>query len=97
MVRVHKYTLVSYDIVKDNKRNKIVEELKYWGLKRFQYSVFMGYLSKKHFDNLVETLHNFDLSEKDKIYVFTLCKRCYNQSVFIGKEPILDKQEHLIL
>lgn len=91
-----KNVIVAYDIEKDYIRNDIAELLKYHGLKRFQYSVFVGSINEKYLRELKDELKDYDLSEKDKIYIFTICKRCYDQRVIIGKEPPEEK-EHLII
>jgi len=95
--RSKRYLLVAYDIVDDNKRKMISDELKYYGLERFQYSVFMGYLEKTEVGGLASSLKKFNLDDEDKIYMFTICSRCFEQKIMIGNEPSTLEKEHLIL
>jgi len=87
MPREDKHVLVAYDIKKNKIRNKVSELLKYFGLERFQYSVFFGYLEPKNVREMKKELDGFPLDNEDKIYIYTLCKRCYGQRVIIGKKP----------
>ncbi len=97
MTRPEKYVIITYDISEDKKRKKLSDKLKYWGLKRFQYSVFMGHLKKKEAEELTASLKDFQISDGDKIFIFTLCKRCYEQKTMIGSTPSPDEKEHVVL
>ncbi|MFP4052223.1 MAG: CRISPR-associated endonuclease Cas2, partial [Thermoplasmata archaeon] len=55
-----KYIIVAYDIKKDYIRNDISDLLKYHGLKRFQYSVFVGNINEKYISELKNELEDYD-------------------------------------
>ncbi|WGI17155.1 CRISPR-associated endonuclease Cas2 [Methanonatronarchaeum sp. AMET-Sl] len=85
-------TIISYDITKDQTRTKTAENLKYYGLKRIQYSVFEGELTNQDLKNLKKDLRKTKTKENDSIHIIYQCKRCKEKREIIGKKP--DKTPH---
>ena len=82
--------VICYDITKTKVRNKIFKELKNYG-KHTQYSVFECNISKKQLQVLMNKLQKLmEKEEEGNIRIYTLCEKCYAQSILIGKDPEAD-------
>jgi len=81
-------TLVVYDISDTKLRNKVAEILKDWGLKRIQYSAFIGDLTSQERRDLAEFLRRLKLSERDKIDIFPICIRDLKLHIRVVKEEV---------
>ncbi|MFQ6119667.1 MAG: CRISPR-associated endonuclease Cas2, partial [Methanosarcinales archaeon] len=81
-----KFVVVSYDIKDDAVRSDIALRLQYHGLKREQYSVFIGNIESQKYEQMIQELLEFDLEEEDKIISFELCKNCQKKIKFVDKE-----------
>lgn len=55
--------LISYDIEKDNLRNKVAKTLEKAQLQRIQFSVFMGDLTDEKFQLLINQLRKFKITD----------------------------------
>jgi CRISPR-associated protein Cas2 len=69
-------TLVIYDIHDDGQRGKLREHLREYGLRRVQYSGFLGDLNTHDRLILAKEAGRFLSSENDSIYILPLCDRC---------------------
>ncbi len=79
-------TLIIYDISKDNYRNKLVKFLQEYGLKRIQYSGFLGNINPHDRIVMSREIGKFISSEKDSIYLIPMCNRCKKLTKIISKE-----------
>lgn len=65
------FTIISYDIVKDKRRTKVMKLLKGYGM-RVQYSVFECDVSDKQLGKIVEYLRRFIDADTDSVRVYEL-------------------------
>ena len=81
-------TVVVYDISENTSRNNLIKRLQYFGLKRIQKSVFIGYLELKERLDLVDDLDTFLSKESDSIIIFPLCENCKKSILLVGDAEI---------
>ncbi|MHA1300523.1 MAG: CRISPR-associated endonuclease Cas2 [Candidatus Helarchaeota archaeon] len=81
-------TLVIYDITNDKQRTKLSNHLKRYGLKRVQYSGFLGELNSHDRIVLQEEVKRYVRGEKDSIYIVPLCERCARTCKIISTHEI---------
>ncbi|HLI47388.1 MAG TPA: CRISPR-associated endonuclease Cas2 [Chthonomonas sp.] len=79
---------VVYDIVDDKLRTKIADICLDYGLKRVQYSTFMGELSTNRRQELVLKLRSRFKTAEGCVYVLALCERDAALVVKMGKTLI---------
>jgi len=79
-------TLVIYDISEDRYRNRLVKFLQEYGLKRVQYSGFLGNINPHDRIVLTREIGKFISGDRDSIYVIPMCSRCKKLSKIISKE-----------
>jgi len=85
-------TLVIYDIENDKLRSDVAEFLKSRGLKRIQYSAFIGPLTDSQRMDVVAGLRRLTKGYKANIQVYPLTPASYNMRVVIGV-PMYDEAE----
>lgn len=76
---------VVYDIVDDKLRTKIADICLDYGLKRVQYSTFIGDLSSNRRQELALKLRSRFKAAEGCIYILSLCERDAAQVVKMGK------------
>ena len=69
-------TLVIYDVHDDAQREGLREHLREYGLRRIQYSGFLGELNTHDRLILVKEVGRFLEAKNDSVYVVPLCDRC---------------------
>ncbi|MEM1560180.1 MAG: CRISPR-associated endonuclease Cas2 [Ignisphaera sp.] len=91
-------TLVIYDIEDDKLRSEVAEFLKSKGLKRIQYSAFIGPLTDSQRMDTVAGLRRLTKDSKANIQVYPLTPASYNMRIMIGT-PLYDeaREEGLIV
>lgn len=77
--------VVAYDVVKDRRREKVMNTLKNFGL-RVQYSVFECELTIARLDELRERLRTLIDPRCDRVHVYPLCDACFFRSENMGKQ-----------
>ncbi|MHA1249860.1 MAG: CRISPR-associated endonuclease Cas2 [Candidatus Helarchaeota archaeon] len=77
-------TLVIYDITDDRRRSKLAKHLQRYGLKRIQYSGFLGDLNPNDRLVLIREIKAYVKDESDSIYVLPLCSRCIGTSAVVS-------------
>ena len=77
--------VVAYDIVKDRRREKVMNTLKNFGL-RVQYSVFECELTMQRAEQLLERLRTLIDPRRDRVNMYPLCDACFFRSESIGLE-----------
>jgi CRISPR-associated protein Cas2 len=77
--------VVAYDIVKDRRREKVMNTLKNFGL-RVQYSVFECELTMGKLDELRERLRTLIDPRRDRVHIYPLCDACFFRSESLGLE-----------
>ncbi len=81
-------TVVVYDITDNTSRNHFIKKLQYYGLKRLQKSVFIGYLELSERLDLAEEMNKFLSNDTDSIVIFPLCESCRGSILLEGDASI---------
>ena len=81
-------TVVVYDITDNTSRSHLIKKLQFFGLKRLQKSVFIGYLELQERLDLADELNNFLSNDNDSIVIFPLCENCKDSILLDGDAEI---------
>ena len=81
-------TVVTYDISDNTSRLYLIKKLQYYGLKRMQKSVFIGYLEVNERLDLVEDLQTYLSKDSDSIVILPLCESCKGSILIQGDANI---------
>ena len=81
-------TVVVYDISDNPSRLYLIKKLQFYGLKRLQKSVFIGYLELKERLDLAEDVETYLSSDNDSIVIFPVCENCKNSILLQGNADI---------
>lgn len=81
-------TIVVYDITDNTSRLHLIKKLQYFGLKRLQKSVFIGYLDIKERLDLAEDIDTYLSNDTDSIVIFPVCENCKNSILLQGDADI---------
>jgi CRISPR-associated protein Cas2 len=87
---------ISYDIVDDRRRLKVMNLLKSYG-ERIQYSVFEAHLEANEAARLREQLEKIIAAEEDSIRFYPLCAACVERIVLLGTGSISQDPEVIVL
>jgi CRISPR-associated protein Cas2 len=77
------YTMVSYDIVKDKTRTRVMKFLKDFG-DRVQLSVFECDLDDAQYARMKEGVEKLINQKEDRVRYYRLCKSCMSRVVISG-------------
>lgn len=77
------YVMVSYDIVKDRTRTRVMKSLKDFG-NRVQLSVFECDLSDDQYQRMKEGVEKLINKKEDRVRYYRLCKACMSRVVISG-------------
>lgn len=81
-------TILTYDISDNTTRLHFIKRLQYFGLKRLQKSVFIGYMLPKDRLDLASEFEEYLSSPKDSIVLFPLCGNCKSSILLDGEVEI---------
>ena len=81
-------TVVVYDISDNTSRSYLIKKLQYYGLKRLQKSVFIGYLETNDRLDLANDVETYLSSDSDSIVIFPLCGNSKNIILVQGNADI---------
>ena len=81
-------TIVTYDISDNASRSYLIKKLQYFGLKRLQKSVFIGYLETEDRMDLANEVETYLSSDKDSIVIFPVCGSCRDSILIQGDADI---------
>ncbi len=81
-------TLVFYDISDDRRRSKLRDYLRSYGLRRIQYSGFVGDVNPHDRRVLAIEVRRFVREERDSVYIVPLCGRCVRLCKIISVRPV---------
>lgn len=79
-------TLVIYDISEDGPRTKLSEHIKDYGLRRIQYSGYLGEVNTHDRLVLSKEVGRYLSSDRDSIYIIPLCDSCLKLCKIVSKE-----------
>jgi CRISPR-associated protein Cas2 len=75
--------MVSYDIVDDKIRNKVMKFLKDYGT-RVQYSVFECDINEEQFNKMKKGVEELIDKKRDRVRYYPICKACLKRVVISG-------------
>lgn len=81
-------TVVVYDISDNTSRLYLIKKLQYYGLKRLQKSVFIGYLELNERLDLADEVDTYISSDTDSIVILPLCESCKKSILIQGDAEI---------
>ncbi|MDX8551916.1 CRISPR-associated endonuclease Cas2 [Methanospirillum sp. J.3.6.1-F.2.7.3] len=81
-----KHLIVCYDVEKTKDRNKVIKVLEYYGLKRIQYSVFMGSLTDTRLHQMNTRIKREFTKPSIKILVIEVCNACMERALLVHEE-----------
>ena len=81
-------TIVVYDISDNASRSYLIKKLQYYGLKRLQKSVFIGYLKHDERLDLADDLQTYLSKDSDSIVLFPVCENCKSSILLQGDASI---------
>jgi CRISPR-associated protein Cas2 len=90
------WVVVSYDIVDDRRRNKVMKTLEGYG-KRVQYSVFECELRPADLAKLKERLKKLILPEGDDVRFYGLCENCQGKVTMLGKAKVYRAEPYVVV
>jgi len=77
------HVMVSYDIVDDKTRYKVMKFLKDFG-NRVQYSVFECDIDEERFKKMKEGIEKLINKKEDRVRYYLICKACIKRVVISG-------------
>jgi len=75
---------VIYDVSENNRRSRVAEECKNFGLKRIQKSAFCGPMTKNTAEMLAIKCKEI-AGENDCVFIIPACKQCFSNKILIGE------------
>ena len=81
------FYLVTYDIVKDSRRNKTAHLLEGYGM-RVQKSVFECVLNEQQLEMLQRKLTRYIKAEEDQVRFYPLSSRTRSKVTILGIQPV---------
>jgi len=87
------YIVVSYDIVDNNKRNRMANLLLDYG-RRVQKSVFECDLDKKNLAQMIEEATR-QIADEDSLIIYRLCESCLSKVESYGRHIV--KEDSMIV
>jgi len=81
------FFVVSYDIVDNNRRNKLAEHLLDYG-GECKKSVFEFDLEKKDLDKMIEEANKYVDAEEDSMIVYHICEDCQSKTESYGRQIV---------
>jgi len=79
---------VFYDISDDGRRSGLRDHLRSYGLRRIQYSGFVGDLNPHDRQVLTMEVRRFIRDERDSVYIVPLCNRCVRLCKIVSMKPV---------
>ena len=85
-------TVVVYDISDNTSRLYLIKKLQFFGLKRLQKSVFIGYLETEDRLDLANEVETYLSSDNDSIIIFPVCRNC-RESILIQGDAVIPQND----
>lgn len=90
------FVMISYDIVEDKKRLKLMKFLKNYG-DRVQKSVFECNLSDRTFERVKTGVEEIIDKRKDRVRYYKLCKGCVERVEISGWGEVSEDEEFILI
>lgn len=88
--------MISYDVVDDKKRLKLMKFLKDYG-ERVQKSVFECHLSSKTYEKVKADVENIINRRKDRVRYYRICKGCMDRTEISGWGEVIEEEEFVLV
>ena len=85
--------VIIYDVSDDNLRTLVSEILKDYGLRRIQYSGFVGDLRRDEVNSLLVELRNLIKDLVENVQLFPMCDSCLEGKEIVGKPKKYEYKE----
>ncbi len=93
--RRSQWMVISYDVVNDKRRNKVMKALEGHG-HRVQYSVFECDLHPDVLDKLCQRLLSLIDPQTDDVRVYPLCENCLGKVRMLGRAERTERAGYVI-
>jgi len=90
------FVMISYDVVDDKKRLKLMKFLKDYG-DRVQKSVFECNLSSKTYETVKSGVEKIINKRKDRVRYYRICKGCAEKIEISGWGEVTEEEEFHII
>ncbi len=90
------FVMISYDVVDDNKRLKLMKFLKDYG-DRVQKSVFECNLSPKVYKKVKEGVEEIIDRKKDRVRYYKICKGCVEKVEISGWGEVTEEEGFILI
>ena len=90
------FVMISYDVVDDKKRLKLMKFLKDYG-DRVQKSVFECNLSSKTYETVKAGIEKIINKKKDRVRYYRICKGCIDKVEISGWGEITAEEEFMVI
>ena len=90
------FVMISYDIVEDKKRLKLMKFLKDYG-DRVQKSVFECNLSPETYDQVKSGVEKIINKRKDRVRYYRICKGCVDKVEISGWGEVTEEEEFVVI
>jgi CRISPR-associated protein Cas2 len=77
--------VIAYDIVDDNRRNRVAHFLERWG-RRVQKSLFECDLSPEELEKVCSRLKELMALPEDRCHIYRLCGECAPKRLVLGSD-----------
>ena len=88
--------MISYDVVEDKKRLKLMKLLKDYG-NRVQKSVFECDLSTKTYEQVKSGVEEIINKRKDRVRYYRICKGCVDKVEISGWGEVTEDEEFMVI
>ena len=90
------FTIISYDVVEDKRRTKVMKFLKGYGM-RVQYSVFECDLTPLQFTKVQHTILGLIDSKTDSVRCYQLDVAAVKQIKILGQGKVTEEPGHIFI
>lgn len=90
------FVMISYDIVNDKNRLRLMKFLKYYG-DRVQKSVFECNLSQKTYETVKKGVEKIINKRKDRVRYYRICKGCVERIEISGWGEVTEDEEFVLI
>jgi len=90
------FVMISYDVVEDKKRLKLMKFLKDYG-NRIQKSVFECNFTPKTYDLVKSGVEGIINKRKDRVRYYRICKGCVDKVEISGWGEVTEDEEFVLI
>ncbi|MGB9785614.1 MAG: CRISPR-associated endonuclease Cas2 [Fervidicoccaceae archaeon] len=78
------FYIIVYDIGDQGKRQRVVEILEKWGLRRIQRSAFVGYVQEGRAKDIAREIEMTIDLERDVVHIVQIERKEWNRAIVVG-------------